>query len=561
MAPKVVVPMDFGGHLRESPSHNNLKLNTSDGGEVLASSVILSFNSPVIDHMTTTLHMTSVDMLEFSEAAVQVFVDSAYSGTAEGINREIFRDINKIANVFKVAWLVSKCSEYFAELSNSVTSGSYGELLFLFNEAGFVYENQKTKDFLIVAIKKIESLNWKQQFLERYLENAERLSTKKLDTVIELAGNDVNFVVQSLVNQLSEMFKTQGPNIPASFQYLLDNSDLYLCQHSNEGLFNELFDILRELPNDKLRWILDLHRKSTERMLSQHRNATEKILASFHSLPKEISSPRCPSSISKECLLTSRCNTVPNLYQDIDLSLDIGQFFDWLSDSKSISSLLMAIEACWTWCQCSCFPKSDSSLIRVNVEIIHANIISVMERRGWPPLPIDMVNCEWTLYNQWDGLRSFDWRRFCVKQSQQEETHVIINGASPRGGSLFSILSQSSKLIFHFKHPSVTHCSLPGECGFILKTVPSDKPLWKLSLCTEDKDYHSEPVHFHPQIQAENMHIFYSGCDLIFDSFDLVPLSWLGWIDTLEKMNYFTNQFCVLADGGQFKVLYSLMRE
>ena len=78
-----------------------------------ASSVILSFNSHVIDHMTTTLHMTSVDMLEFSETAVQMFVDAAYSGSGEGINRDIFRDINKIANVFEVDWLVGKCLEYF----------------------------------------------------------------------------------------------------------------------------------------------------------------------------------------------------------------------------------------------------------------------------------------------------------------------------------------------------------------------------------------------------------------------------------------------------------------
>ena len=62
-----------------------------------ASSVILSYNSPVIDHMTTTLHLTSVDMLEFTEQAVQLFVDAAYSGDADGITRELFRDINKIS--------------------------------------------------------------------------------------------------------------------------------------------------------------------------------------------------------------------------------------------------------------------------------------------------------------------------------------------------------------------------------------------------------------------------------------------------------------------------------
>ena len=160
MAPKVNVPMDFGRHLIGSPTHSNLKLNTSEGGEVRASSVILSFNSPVIDHMTTTLHMTSVDMLEFSEAAVQLFVDTAYSGTAEGITQVLFRDINKIASVFEMSWLAVKCAEYFTEVADMIKTQCYTELLYLFEEAGFVLEHLKTKDYLNVAIKKIEMLNY-----------------------------------------------------------------------------------------------------------------------------------------------------------------------------------------------------------------------------------------------------------------------------------------------------------------------------------------------------------------------------------------------------------------
>ena len=116
MAPNVTVPMNFGRHLLGSPTHSTLKLNTSEGGEVKASSVILSFNSPVIDHMTTTLHMTSVDMLEFGEAAVRLFVDASYSGTSEGISQETFREINKMANVFKVTWLVERVVHVWYEI-------------------------------------------------------------------------------------------------------------------------------------------------------------------------------------------------------------------------------------------------------------------------------------------------------------------------------------------------------------------------------------------------------------------------------------------------------------
>ena len=160
MAPKVTVPMDFGRHLLRSPTHSNLTLKTKAGGEVSASSVILSYNSPVIDHMTTTLHMTTVDMLEFSEAAVRLFVDSAYSGTADEITRENFRDFNKISSVFKVGWLVEKCSNYFSELSGSVKVANYSDLLYLFEEAAYVYENLKTKDLLKISLDKIKSFSF-----------------------------------------------------------------------------------------------------------------------------------------------------------------------------------------------------------------------------------------------------------------------------------------------------------------------------------------------------------------------------------------------------------------
>ena len=41
-------------------------------------------------------------------------------------------------------------------------------------------------------------LRWKEQFIDKYLENADRLSTQQLDMVIELAGTEVDCVVQIL---------------------------------------------------------------------------------------------------------------------------------------------------------------------------------------------------------------------------------------------------------------------------------------------------------------------------------------------------------------------------
>ena len=519
MLPKVSVPMDFGRHLIGSPTHSNLKLNTSEGGEVRASSVILSFNSPVIDHMTTTLHMTSVDMLEFSKPAVQLLVDAAYSGTAEGITRELFRDINKMANVFEVSWLANKCAEYFTEEADSFNTPSYTELLYLFEEAGFVYEKLKIRDYLNLTIKKIEIMKWKQKFIERYLENADRLSTQKLDMVIELAGSEVNCVVQTLTNQLSEQLKVQGFSLSVSCEYLLENSDLYLCKMSDRVLFDNLFEVLGEVPDDKLRWTFELIRKYSKQRTELAHSSGE--------------------SSGSSSTTVSRCNTIPNLYHDIDLNMSFNQLLDWLSVSEDVTSLLMAIEAVCTWNWYRHDNQSDTKKKSCNVglSVLSARLTDLVEERGWCLLPSYFINYGIRLMVNKGEFDRYDLEQFYTANKQDNSHCTVIdciNTLDMFCKPLSSILSKDSKLIYLFQHPSVTSCSLPGECGFILKTVPSEAALWTLRLCTDREDYLGETVHFHDEIRAEKMHVFitsdYNG--------ELFPLSWLGWLhvkDAHEK--------------------------
>ena len=66
MAPKVCVPADFGKHHIGAPSHGNLTFNMKEGEPIKANSIILSLNSPVIDNLTTDLHLTSIDVEDFS---------------------------------------------------------------------------------------------------------------------------------------------------------------------------------------------------------------------------------------------------------------------------------------------------------------------------------------------------------------------------------------------------------------------------------------------------------------------------------------------------------------
>ena len=554
MAPKVKVPMDFGRHLLGSPTHNNLTLNTKEGGKVRASSVILSFNSQVIDHMTSTLHMTSVDMLEFSEAAVQVFVDAAYSGTVEGLTKEVFRDVNKIANVFNVSWLVGKCSEFFTEVVNSVKTPSYTELLYLFEEASFVYENLKRKEYIKVTIKKIETLRWKEEFIEKYLENVEGVSTGKLDMVIELAGSEVNCVVETLTKQLTELIKIPDSQLPLSCKYLLDNLDLFLLKESNTQLFDRLFSVLGGLSDEHIRWTFNLLQRSSKPKLeiskftSNTSDTNEPTCStapsSYDVISNQDSSSNPSSPIPPITASESRCVIIPNMCHELDLNLTIHGLLDFLSVSEEVTSLILALEALWIW---NCCGRSENS--NMYSVLVTAKLNDIVKKRSWSPVP--------PYFGKELRLDFIKTSPFLLSENHTLNDCFIVKGKQSFNEPIQQLL-KDSKLKFCFAHPSVKSCNLPGSCGFILKTVKSDGVLRKLQLCTEEKDYRNEDVHFHEEIRAEKMHVYISRYDYSYSR--IIPLSWLS--SMLQSDDERFKRLCNLASSSSsnsyFRVVYGI---
>ena len=129
LIPCIQVPMNFGLEYYGSPSHGNLKFLLKDE-VLLANSAIMSFNSPVIKKITLELYQTEIEVNKFSKSVVQCFLEASYSGTLKDISKLNFRDLNKIAHVFEVNWLIQKCFEYFQELTESVREDNFDEQLF-----------------------------------------------------------------------------------------------------------------------------------------------------------------------------------------------------------------------------------------------------------------------------------------------------------------------------------------------------------------------------------------------------------------------------------------------
>ncbi|XP_063686545.1 uncharacterized protein LOC134820248 [Bolinopsis microptera] len=108
-------------------------------------------------------------------------------------------------------WLGTRCVQHFSNITDTIRSPSFTDLLFIFEEAAFAVSQLKSRQLVQIMFKKIAALNWKRQFIKQYLYNLSDLSKHQLDLIIELAGNEVDLIVQPLVTQLTEhlAFKTE----------------------------------------------------------------------------------------------------------------------------------------------------------------------------------------------------------------------------------------------------------------------------------------------------------------------------------------------------------------
>ena len=524
MSPNVSVPMNFGLKLLDSPTHNTLQLKASQGAVVRASSVILSFNSPVIDHMTTSLHLTSVDMEEFSEEAVRYFVDAAYSGQSPPISRNLFRDIHKLANVFQMSWLVTRCVQQFTDIAQSLQEPSYEDLLFLFDEAVYVLSQLKSRELVETALSKIRTLNEEQNFIRNYLVDLNSLSTQQLDLIIELSGTSVEYIVEPLTEQLTASLEKGENKVPANCKYILENSELHHCQIHHERSCDKLFDVLQKIGDQTLedsKWVLQIHRKTTAAAL--------KLAFSPGPLKKTEFVNRPASSVLPP-------NSIPNLFHSIDFKMSFDEVVDWLGNSEEVTNLLMFFEGLWTW-----MLTNNKYKHKPPAKFI-PRLIEIKERREWTHILFGWLNL-WGFEN--DDLISIikKNRRLCAQYFYQQKWGTAFTFRTFH--DLSSIFQEETELYFDICGSSMLdkrNCLSHGKCGLILKTVPA-KDGANVMLCTDPAEYPAD-MHFHKEFQANDMHLT---AFVKHPVFFVIPLSWHGtpvikdgsvyWGDILSKFS------------------------
>ena len=201
--PKVQVPMNFGVQYLGSPAHSNLKFVLENGEELPANSMIISYNSPVIENLTTTLFQSRIEVEDFSKCAVQCFLEASYSGDIKKISQSNFRDVNKMGHVFDVVWIVDRCYRYFESLTEAVKLNNHTDQLFVFEEAMFVLNQLKKRNFVKLVINKFTSLaSCTQNFVTNYLSDIPSCPTTSLDVIMEMIGKEEHILIRVLVKHL-----------------------------------------------------------------------------------------------------------------------------------------------------------------------------------------------------------------------------------------------------------------------------------------------------------------------------------------------------------------------
>ena len=533
MAPNVSVPMNFGLKLLDSPTHNTLELKASQGAVVRASSVILSFNSPVIDHMTTSLHLTSVDMEEFSEEAVRYFVDAAYSGQSPPISRNLFRDIHKLANVFQMSWLVTRCVQQFTDIAQSLQQPSYEDLLFLFDEAVYVLSQLKSRELVETALSKIRTLNEEQKFIRNYLVDLNSLSTQQLDLIIELAGTSVEYIVEPLTEQLTASLEMGEDKIPANCKYLVENCDLHLCQIHCTHLYGQLFDVLQELSDQTFedsKWVLRIFRKTTETALK---------LAAFSKSSNQT------ESVKRTAASAVSPNSIPNFFHSIDFKMSFDEVVDWLGSSPKVTNLILFFEGLWKW-------MLTNNYEHVSPYRVIPRFSEIKEKRGWADIFENWLTL-WGCDNN-DLIRVVRKDRSLCTSTFDSNKWISISTLLTVN-KITSIFEKETKIYFYITKPFAKvdkrNCYNQGRCALILKTVPA-KDGANVVLCTDPAEY-PDDMHFHKEFQAKDMHL---SAYITQPAFYFVPLSWLGTPVIKDSSVYWGETFSKLSNSKYYFHLF-----
>ena len=228
---------------------DSLKVNRRQLGE--ASEYFKEFYSLKYQH-----HME--DMTDFSKEAVITFVTIIDDWNVQAINEGNFRELNKMARVFKVPKLVNICDGWLIKKINTKNANDETKI-FIFDESTFIAmkwnesNDHKYSKMMVEKFNKNLRGNGNTPIISHCLESISTLSEYQIDTLLKL-------VVKKSEKQrprailfceaiLADIRNRSVLDKNVKYIFIKHNFILVDCKLQNRKLFSDIFDKIIELEN------------------------------------------------------------------------------------------------------------------------------------------------------------------------------------------------------------------------------------------------------------------------------------------------------------------------
>ena len=463
-----------------------IKLRT--GEQIVVPKERLICDSAKFTELLVSLNFDEHVIDDFSPEAVKVFLSLLDTKVLDNLEKDMFREVHKLAVAFKVVWLTESCQAWLKGFMK--TDSTKEEKIFLFEECWYITDRLKNElmmDQLIYVFAHEDN----KLLISDYLSDMSSLKSGQIDVLLRLGGLDTDIFLQSILQNLEG--KTElNPNV----KYLLNGMNIAWSREKDEALFLEVVDTVSNLQDIS---VADL--RFVQKLMSD----TAKIVRPCRSCKQEmITRDTLVYDEKKEFELFLGCkkidgvlkavtdDRVTSIFIVVELLLHV--FEKKAPNSEELNIFVTTLEDICT----------SKKLLKVSKQFLDYLTTALKHSsREQSKLLISLLN---QIKNN-NQLSTYNGNVMikCDKSVDVTEDKVVTRmKISKRTVTEY----KGRKQLYTFKHPLSVNCTeTASKCGFILK-LSNQEDNYRLQLCTESYHYDNTDVHTHDNISANDMHCY-----------------------------------------------------
>ena len=152
-----------------------------NGEQLVVPKRILIADSPVFRYLLDELNDDEHEFDDFSSQAVMLFIFLLENKQLEDIQDSMFRELHKLATIFKVKWLKDSCCSWLREKMESATTDD--DKIFVFEECWFILHRWDEKGLMNSLISKFASKD-NANLITKYMRDMNKVDTGQIELLL-----------------------------------------------------------------------------------------------------------------------------------------------------------------------------------------------------------------------------------------------------------------------------------------------------------------------------------------------------------------------------------------